>query len=46
MIRKEFVLTERQLKIIRFEAKKLGISQNESLRRLLDKAIDNDNEEI
>ena len=46
MIRKEFVLTERQLKIIRATAKKLGISQNEALRRLLDKAIDNDNEEI
>lgn len=41
MIRKEFVVTDRQLEIIRKKAIELGISQNESLRRLLDKAIDN-----
>lgn len=40
MKRKEFVITERQLKIIRENAKKYGISQNESLRRLIDKALD------
>lgn len=40
MKRKEFVITERQLTIIRENAKKYGISQNESLRRLIDSALD------
>ena len=40
MVRKEFTITERQLKVIREKAVELGISQNESLRRILDNVID------
>jgi len=40
VVRKEFVVTEKQLKFIRAKADKLGISQNEMLRRLLDIAIE------
>jgi len=40
VIRKEFVLTDKQLQLIRDFAKEKGISQNEALRRILDKSID------
>lgn len=36
-IRKHFYLTKKQAKMIEVEAKKLGVSESEYLRRLLDK---------
>lgn len=39
MVRKEFVITERQYVAIKTKAEQLGVSQNEILRRVLDTVI-------
>lgn len=44
MIKKMFTLTERNVKLLKAEAKKKGISASEFLRRMLD-ALDEENKE-